>query len=125
MNAPLTDLPVFVKEGSVIPMQSVVQSTKEPTDGVLYLHIWKGETGSEYVYYEDDGETYLYEKGSFYKRTIKYDPATNSVRLSAKEGNYRTKFNKLQIVLHGFGKYQIPGRDLTDKEMNVALNLRI
>ena len=125
MNAPLTDLPVFVKEGSVIPMQSVIQSTKEPTDGVLYLHIWKGETGSEYVYYEDDGETYLYEKGGFYKRTIKYDPATNSVRLSAKEGNYKTKFNKLQIVLHGFGKHQIPGRDLTDKEMNVALNLRI
>ncbi len=125
VDAPLDDLPVFVKEGSVIPMQSIVQNTKEKGDGVLYLHLWKGKTGSEYVYYEDDGETYQYEQNNYYKRTITYDPGTNSVKLSAKEGNYKTKFTELRIVLHGFGKHAIPGNALTDEAMNVVLNMRI
>jgi alpha-glucosidase len=106
-------------------MQSIVQNTKEQGDGILYLHIWKGETGSEYVYYEDDGITYQYENNNFYKRSITYNPETNSVKLSAKEGRYRSKFTKLQIVLHGFGKNQIPAREMTDSEMNVVLNMCI
>ena len=125
VNAPLNDLPVFVKEGSLIPMQSVVQNTKEKGDGVLYLHVWKGKTGSQYAYYEDDGETYQYEQNDYYKRTITYNPETNSIKLSAKDGNYSTKFKQLQIILHGFGKHTIPGCQLTDDEMNVVLNMRI
>jgi alpha-glucosidase len=125
VNAPLNDLPVFVKEGSVIPMQSVIQNTKEKGDGVLYLHVWKGKTGSQYIYYEDDGETYQYEQKDYYKRTITYSPETNSIKLSAKEGNYSSKFKQLQIILHGFGKHTIPGCQLTDDEMKVLLNMRI
>lgn len=125
VNAPLSDLPVFVKAGSVIPMQSIIQNTKEPGDGTLYLHVWKGDSGSEYIYYEDDGETYQYENNNFYKRTITYNPETNSVKFSAKEGRYRSRFTKLQIILHGFGKNQIPAREMTDNEMNVVLNMRI
>ena len=126
VDAPLTDLPVFVKEGAVIPMQSVVQNTKEKGDGMLYLHVWKGESGSEYVYYEDDGETYQYEQNSFYKRKITYNPETNSVALSTVEGSYKSKFTKLQIVLHGFGRqHSFRVQNLTNDEMKIVLNLNI
>ncbi|OIP81772.1 MAG: glycoside hydrolase family 31 [Porphyromonadaceae bacterium CG2_30_38_12] len=123
VNAALTDLPVFVKEGSVIPMQSVIQNTKEKGDGVLYLYVWKGKTGSQYVYYEDDGETYQYEQNTYYKRTITYDPKTNSVKLSAKEGNYNSKFKQLQFILHGFDNQTLPSCQLTDEVMNVVLKM--
>ena len=126
VDAPLTDLPVFVKEGAIIPMQSVVQNTKEKGDGTLYLHIWKGETGSEYTYYEDDGETYQYERNSFYKRKITYNPETNSVSLSAVEGSFKSKFSKLQIVLHGFGRqHSFRVQDLINGQMKMVLNLNI
>jgi alpha-glucosidase len=71
--SPLDDLPVFVKAGGIVPMQSVVQNTKEKGDGILYLHVWKGNGKTSFVYYEDDGETYNYEKNLFYKRAIVYD----------------------------------------------------
>jgi len=102
--SPLDDLPVFVKAGAIIPMQSIVQNTKEKGDGILYLHIWKGNEKCSFVYYEDDGETYAYENSSFYKRNIIYDALSNSLLLDKKEGNYTSKFTKVKIVLHGFGK---------------------
>ena len=93
---------------------------------MLYLHVWKGETGSEYVYYEDDGETYQYEQNSFYKRKISYHPETNTVSLSAVEGTYKSKFSKLQIVLHCFGKqHSFRTQDLINGQMKIVMNLNI
>jgi alpha-glucosidase len=101
--APLTDLPVFVKAGSIIPMQSVVQSTNEKGDGVLQIHIWNGSKANSFVYYEDDGVSYDYEQGFYYKRVINFDPVKKSISLSAVEATFKSRFKKLQFVLHGFG----------------------
>lgn len=102
--SPLDDLPVFVKEGAIVPMQSVVQNTKEKGDGILYLHIWKSNKPSTFQYYEDDGETYNYEQGNYYKRLITYDGLSNKLMLEAKEGSYTSKFHTLKIILHGFNQ---------------------
>jgi alpha-glucosidase len=100
--SPLDNLPVFVKESGIIPMQGVVQSTKEKGDGVLSVHVWKGNTPNSFVYYEDDGTTYNYMKSEFYKRTISYLPGSNQIILEAKEGTYASKFDQVKLVLHGF-----------------------
>lgn len=100
--SPLNDMPVFVKESGIVPMQSVVQSTKEKGDGILYVHVWKGNADNNFVYYEDDGTTYNYEQSDFYKRTISYLPQSNQIIFEKKEGNYTSKFDKIKIVLHGF-----------------------
>jgi alpha-glucosidase len=100
--APLNDLPVFVKESSIVPMQNVIQNTKEKGDGILFLHVWKGSEPNTFTYYEDDGETYQYEKGNYYKRTITYNPSQNNLTLSAVEGTYKSKFDNIKVVLHGF-----------------------
>ena len=121
VDAPLTDLPVFIKAGAIIPMQCTVQSTKEKGDGILYLHIWKGDNSSSFVYYEDDGETYQYEQGQFYKRNINYDAAGSKLSFSATEGNYSSKFKQVKVILHGFGQQQIPVCDLKDDAMQINL----
>jgi alpha-glucosidase len=100
--APLTDLPVFIKAGAIIPMQSIIQSTNEKGDGILQLHIWNSHEATEFVYYEDDGVSYDYENGSYYKRTISFDPQERLIMLSAVEGYYQSKYSKIQLVLHEF-----------------------
>jgi alpha-glucosidase len=100
--SPLDNLPVFIKEGAIIPMQSVVQSTKEKNDGVLYLHVWKGNADNSFSLYEDDGNSYDYEKGSFSLRTITYQPSAGSITISEKQGNYSSPFRKIRLMLHGF-----------------------
>jgi alpha-glucosidase len=96
-------LPVYVKAGSVVPVQPLVQSTSEKPSGPLALHIYKGDEGSASTWYEDDGESFDYQKGVYYKRAITYDARAHRVEIGAAEGSYASKFDKLEVVLHGFG----------------------
>ncbi|QNK62348.1 DUF4968 domain-containing protein [Pedobacter sp. PAMC26386] len=95
-------LPVYVKESSIVPMQSLVQSTQEKPTDTLVLHIYKGTVNNSFVYYEDDGQTFNYEKGDFYKRTISYDPVKQNIIFEKTEGALKSKFNQLKLVFHGF-----------------------
>jgi alpha-glucosidase len=100
-------LPVYVKESSIVPVQSQVQSTSEKPSATLAIHIYKGDINNSTTYYEDDGASFAYEKGAYYKRTISYDAAGKRIVFGAVEGTYKTAFGKLEIVLHGFG--EVPG----------------
>jgi alpha-glucosidase len=95
-------LPVYVKESSIIPMQSLVQSTSEKPTDTLIVHIYKGSVNNSFVYYEDDGESYNYEKGSYYKRAITYEAAKSLITFNGVEGSLKSKFNKIKIIFHGF-----------------------
>ena len=98
----LSKLPVFVKESSIIPMQSLVQSTNiAPTD-TLMVHVYKGNMNNNFIYYEDDGKSFDYEKGIFYKRNIVYNAAANQIIFENAEGQMNSKFNNIAVVLHGF-----------------------
>ena len=100
--APLDDLPVFVKASGIITIQNVIQNTAEKGDGILEIHIWNGKEASSFVYYEDDGISYDYQQGAFYKREIGFEPADNSIKLSEVEGSFNSKYTELRLVLHDF-----------------------
>ncbi|MES2150623.1 MAG: TIM-barrel domain-containing protein [Pseudomonadota bacterium] len=99
-----TRLPVYVKAGSIVPMQSLVQSTSEKPSDTLALHVYQGDTATQFVYYEDDGSSFGYQKGEYHQRTISFEPATRRIVFGAVEGSYRSKFKLVDIILHGFGK---------------------
>ncbi len=96
-------LPVYVKESSIVPVQTLVQSTAERPGDTLALHVYKGDVDNRTSYYEDDGITFAYEKGEYYQRAMSYDAAARRIVLGAVEGKLASKFKKLEIVLHGFG----------------------
>ncbi|ASU32921.1 glycoside hydrolase family 31 protein [Mucilaginibacter xinganensis] len=101
-DAPLTDLPVFVKASAIIPMQSLVQSTNEKGDGILEVNVWHGTAANSFVYYEDDGVSYDYEKGGYFKRRITYDPGKRLISFAETEGSFTSKYDRIKLVLHGF-----------------------
>jgi alpha-glucosidase len=121
--APLTDLPVFVKAGSIIPMQSVVQSTNEPGDGILQIHIWNGREANSFVYYEDDGVSYDYEQGVYYKRVISFNQIEKSISLSAVEGTFKSRFVRLKFVLHGFDGIKLNEEMIENKVGEIEIRL--
>jgi len=98
----LQKLPVFVKESSIVPMQSLIQSTAEKPTDTLVIHIYKGNVNNSFNYYEDDGESYNYEKGDFYKRNIIYNTAQKRIIFDKVEGSFKSKFTKVKLVFHGF-----------------------
>jgi alpha-glucosidase len=98
----LQQLPVFVKGGSIVPMQSLIQNTTEKPSDTLVLHIYRGMQNNKFVYYEDDGETYNYENGDYYQREINYDAAQRKIVFNQVDGNFKSKFTSLKLVFHGF-----------------------
>ena len=102
VEAPLDDLPVFVKASGIIPMQSVIQNTSEKPSDTLDLHVYSGRTANTYLYYEDDGLTYNYEQGAFCKRVISYDPSLRAIVIGKAEGSFTSKFKHIRLVLHNF-----------------------
>jgi alpha-glucosidase len=108
--SPADDLPVFVRSGAIIPMQTPVQFVSQPSDGILQIHIWYGKEPGRFTYYEDDGTSFDYETGNYYKREISWDPAAARITLAAKQGSFHTRFGQVKLVLHKF-----PGKPLSVK----------
>lgn len=102
VEAPLSDLPVFVRESAIIPMQKTVQNTAENAGDTLSLHIYNGNRDNELVYYEDDGVTYDFEKGNSYERTIRFEPSKNQIVITEKKGSFAPRFKYVKLIMHGF-----------------------
>jgi alpha-glucosidase len=119
--APLIDLPVFIKAGAIIPMQNVIQSTSEKGDGILEINVWYGDKANSFVYYEDDGASYDYQKGVYYKREISFDPEKHEITLSKVKGSFTSKYDRVKLVLHGFKaskSIHVNGKELKSKDFS-------
>src|SRR6185312_1327181 len=100
----ISKLPVYVKGGSIIPMQALIQSTAEQPTDTLFIHIYNGRIKNEFIYYEDDGKSFAYQKGDFYKRVIVFDPEKQTITFNAAEGTYKSHFKHIELILHGFNQ---------------------
>jgi len=101
-DCPLNYLPVYVKAGQLFTMQSDMQHTGDQRDGILRIHVYKGNSGSEFTHYEDAGEGMEYQSGDYLKRIIAYNPESESLKFELAEGNYSGDFEKIKIYFHGF-----------------------
>jgi alpha-glucosidase len=102
VDAPLNDLPVFVKASGILPMQSDIQNTAQKPSETLDLHIYNGDSPNKFIYYEDDGLTYQFETGQYYKRIISFNPGEKKICISAREGSFPSKFKSVCLYLHNF-----------------------
>jgi alpha-glucosidase len=96
--------PLFVIGGSIIPMQSLVQSTSEQPEDLLELHVYNASNNNAFIYYEDDGNTLQYAHGEYYKRSIRFLPGNKQIVIEKAEGKFKSKFSYIKLILHGFGK---------------------
>ena len=99
---PAFKFPLFVKASAIIPVQQLVQSTKDESGDTLFLHIYHGNEKNSYTYYEDKGDGFGYQAGEYWKKEILYDPAAGELRLSAAEGHFSSRFKKIRFILHGY-----------------------
>lgn len=101
IECPLHRLPIYIKGGAIIPMQPVKSHTGESND-VLNLHLYAGLTHSSFLFYEDDGSSFDYQKNAYAKRVIDYRPVEKNLTLQTTEGTFKTEYRKVRLVFHGF-----------------------
>ena len=93
---------MFVRAGSIIPRQAIVQSTTETPQGPLELNIYPG-ANCKGALYSDDGHSMAYQKGGYLRQSFGCTIEDKRVMVSfgAREGQYIPSWT--QIALHVFG----------------------
>jgi alpha-glucosidase len=102
VNPGLDTLPVYVRGGSIIPEQPVVQNTDEVPQGPLLLNVYPG-TACHGSLYTDDGNTLAYEHGGIFRAsfTCKVTGDHMDVEISAPDGLYEPWFHDVQVNVYG------------------------
>lgn len=72
LNVRIDEIPLFVKEGSIIPMEKELKYAEEIVDTPFEIHIF-GNKSCSYSYYEDKGDGNEYESGEYNLITMAYD----------------------------------------------------
>jgi len=118
-DAPLDKIPVFVKAGSILPFGPAIQYANEKKSDNLEIRIYPGANG-QFTLYEDEGDNYNYEKGSFSTIVFSWNDAKKTLTIDDRKGTFTGMLaeRKFSIVLAGKGKEAgIDKVDKPDKEI--------
>ncbi|PWU02210.1 MAG: alpha-xylosidase [Bacteroidetes bacterium] len=88
-DAPYERLPLFVKEGSIIPTGQDLQYTGEKPMDIITLYVYTGKDGS-FTLYNDEGTNYNYENGSFSNIPFTYTEADRTLTIGKMQGSFKS-----------------------------------
>ncbi len=86
--APLDRIPLHVKAGAIIPMGPYLQYVDEKPADPIELRIYRGADGC-FEIYEDNGEDYSYEKGSYAIIPIKWNEKEQKLVIGKRQGGFK------------------------------------
>ena len=86
--APYEKMPVFVKEGSIIPFGPQIEFTGEKPAADITLYVYTGKDGN-FSLYEDEAVNYNYEKGKYSNIPIAYNEANKTLTIGKREGDFK------------------------------------
>ncbi len=107
-ETPIDILPVYVKAGSIIPWGPKVQYATEKKWDNLQIRIYAGADGN-FTLYEDEFDTYNYEKGAYSEITFHWDNLNKMLTVNDRKGNFKgmLKDRKFNFIIvgssNGFG----------------------
>ena len=99
----LDHLPVYVRAGTILPSQPLVQSTAETPKGALTLDVYPGADCGGQLYL-DDGHSMAFVRGAYLRQTLRCTTDANgTLRLGfgTREGTYQPWWSRIAIVVHG------------------------
>ncbi len=86
-DAPLDRMPLYVKEGSIIPTGPEIQYTTEKPAEPITLYVFTGSDAS-FSLYEDENVNYHYEQGRYATILFNYDEAKHSLTIGRRVGTF-------------------------------------
>ena len=100
VDAPYEQIPVYVREGAIIPFGPQMQWSDEKPAELINLYVYAGQNGT-FQLYEDEGTNYNYEKGKYATIDISYDDATKTVSFAQRKGSFpgMLKQRRFNVVL--------------------------
>jgi alpha-glucosidase len=100
----LADLPIYVREGSIIPIAPLTQSTEEKPNGPLTLRVYAGKNCHGDLY-QDDGTSFDFRRGSYFRRHFSCEEQSDgslTVSLAAPEGSFKPWWSEVRFEVIGW-----------------------
>ena len=86
VNAPLSQFPLYVKAGSIVPMGPNIQYATQSIDPIE-IRVYRGQDGS-FALYEDQGDGYNYESGQYSVIPFTWSESAQQLTIGARTGSY-------------------------------------
>lgn len=86
-QAPLDRIPLYIRAGSILPLGPEVEYADQQSSSPTELRVYPGADGS-FTLYEDQGDTYAYEKGAHATIPIRWDDKSGTLTIAARQGAY-------------------------------------
>ena len=93
VDAPYEQIPVFVREGAIIPFGPEMQWSDEKAPELINLYVYAGCDG-QFTLYEDEGTNYNYEKGQYATIDITYHDASKMLTIGSRKGSFKGMLKK-------------------------------
>jgi alpha-glucosidase len=95
-------LPVYVRGGTILPEQPIVQNTDEQPQGPLQISVYPGPDCRGSLY-QDDGNTLAYTRGEFLRMQFACVAEPNSLTFtfSTSQANYKPWWSAMKVVFFG------------------------
>ncbi|RYG52943.1 MAG: DUF5110 domain-containing protein [Chitinophagaceae bacterium] len=118
-DAPYERMPVFVKEGAIIPTGPELEYTAQKPADPLIVYVYAGKDG-RFELYEDEGLNYNYENGDFSKISFIYNDAARTLTIGERQGSFKGMLSKRTIHVQLVSKEDPKAMDfrLTGKKIN-------
>ena len=116
-TAPITQMPLYVPAGSIIPYGPSIQYATQSVDPIE-LRVYRGANGA-FTLYEDENDNYDYESGAFATIPFSWNDSTQTLTIGQRQGSFpgmlqsRT-FNIVRVSSgHGAGVPSTANADVT------------
>lgn len=95
-QVPIEQFPLFVRAGSIVPLSPVMQYTTEKPDAPYEIRVYPGKN-ARFVIYEDDNETYNYEKGFYATVELSWNEKERTLTIGKRSGSFPGMVAKRQF----------------------------
>lgn len=87
VEAPYERMPVFVREGSILPVGPEIEYTGQTPADPIKLYVYTGADG-HFDLYEDEGTNYNYEKGEYATIPFDYHESDKKLIIGNRQGSF-------------------------------------
>jgi alpha-glucosidase len=93
------ELPLYVRGGTILPMQPLTQSTDEKPNGPLTLRVFPGDDCHGDVY-QDDGKSFDFRTGAYLRMNMTCELQADgglTITLNPPEGSFKPWWNSVRV----------------------------
>jgi alpha-D-xyloside xylohydrolase len=85
--SPVDRIPLYVRAGSILPLGPDVEYAAEKSADPIELRVYRGGNGA-FTLYEDENDSYDYEKGAYATIPLSWDDATHTLTIGDRIGTF-------------------------------------